>query len=143
MTDTPVTRRAVLAGACVGCVGLVAACSSGGSSSGGGSGGGAGAAGSAGKDLVALKDVPVGGGVVVDGPHNKVVVAQPSAGQVVAFSAVCTHMGGIVHVEGQQLVCPIHGSRYSLADGSVEQGPAPQPLPKVPVKVSGSEVVTA
>ena len=137
MPDSTVSRRAVLAGACAGCVGLIAGCSGAGASSGSSSSGGAG------KKLVALKDVPLGGGVVVKGPSGQVVVAQPTAGQVVAFSAVCTHQGGIVHVDGQQLVCPVHGSIYSLADGSVEQGPAPRPLPKVAVQVSGAEVVTA
>jgi Rieske Fe-S protein len=36
--------------------------------------------------------------------------------------------------------CPCHGSRFSITDGSVVQGPATTPLPAYPVKVSGAEV---
>ena len=48
---------------------------------GGGGGGGGG--------LVATADVPVKGGVVLDG--KKIVVTQPTAGEFKAFTAVCTH----------------------------------------------------
>lgn len=143
MTDSTVTRRAVLAGACAGCAGLVAACSSPAASSGSNSGGSGGGGNGGAHGLVALADVPVGGGVVVNGPSGKVVVSQPKSGDVVAFSAVCTHMGGIVAVVGNQLRCPLHGSVYNLQDGSVEQGPATKPLPKVSVKVESGEVVSA
>jgi Rieske Fe-S protein len=39
--------------------------------------------------------------------------------------------------------CPCHGSRYSVADGSVQSGPAPRPLPEKSIKVEGSEIVLA
>jgi Rieske Fe-S protein len=79
-------------------------------------------------------DVPVGGGVVVEA--QKVVVTQPTAGTFKAFSAVCTHQGCTVSkVTPAGISCPCHGSVFSVADGSVVQGPADKPLAEQPVTV--------
>ena len=93
-----------------------------------------------GAPLVAVADVPVGGGVVL--ADEKVVVTQPSAGDVKCFTAVCTHAQCIVTgVESEEIVCNCHGSRFSIADGSVVQGPATSALAGVDVSVSGRQVV--
>jgi Rieske Fe-S protein len=74
----------------------------------------------------------------------KVVVTQPTAGEFKAFSSTCTHMGcQVTGISGGHITCPCHGSSYSIADGSVQGGPAPRPLPKVAIKVEGDEVVRA
>ncbi len=44
-----------------------------------------------------------------------------------AISAICTHLGCIVHQADFGFQCPCHGSQYS-ADGNVIGGPAPRPL---------------
>jgi len=86
--------------------------------------------------------VPVGGGVVLQ--TVPVVVTQPQAGQFKAFSAVCTHQGcTVAGVQDGVIVCPCHGSTFSITDGSVQGGPAPTALPSVGVTVSGSNVVVA
>jgi Rieske Fe-S protein len=98
--------------------------------------------GQAGERLVALSDVPVGSGVVVETTGGEsVVVVQPETGTVLAFSAVCTHQGCQVAVDGTELACPCHGSRFAAASGEVLQGPAEKPLPEVPVRVDGQDVV--
>jgi Rieske Fe-S protein len=85
-------------------------------------------------------DVPVGGGKIY--ADAKVVVTQPSAGQYKGFSAICTHQGNPVgSIQDGQIVCPFHGSRFKIADGSVAQGPATAPLPAVNVAVQGSNIV--
>src|SRR3954447_8337088 len=136
--DTTMTRRALLgAGAAGAGAAALAACTS--STSGGGS-----KAQTSGHKLVALADVPVGGAAAVtlaDG--SPAVVARPSAGAAACFSAICTHNGCTVAVKGKQLDCPCHQSRFNAFTGAVLQGPASSPLPKIPVKVSGGEVVTA
>lgn len=87
-----------------------------------------------------VSDVPVGGGKVFT--DAKVVVTQPTAGQYKGFSAICTHQGNPVgSVEDGQIVCPFHGSRFKIADGSVANGPATSPLPPVNVAVQGSNIV--
>jgi thiosulfate dehydrogenase [quinone] large subunit len=59
-------------------------------------------------------------------------------GRFVAYSAVCTHAGCTVAYDSAraQLVCPCHGSIYDPRHGAqVVAGPAPRPLPAVPVRV--------
>jgi cytochrome b6-f complex iron-sulfur subunit len=87
-------------------------------------------------ELVRLAEVPVGGAVsATDGDGNPVIVAQPTDGEVVAFSAVCTHRGCTVAPQGEVLRCPCHGSTYDLATGDNTGGPAPRPLEDLPVSV--------
>jgi len=97
-----------------------------------------------GSALVALSDVPVGGSVsATTASGAKIVVAQPVAGDVVAFSAVCTHAGCTVGADGNQLVCPCHQSIFESATGAVVSGPADKPLPEVAVAVKDGQVVEA
>ena len=150
--DVDLSRRqlVVAAGAGAGALAL-AACSSGSSgtssSSAGSSGGSAGSSGgsaAAGGDavLATLADIQVGSAVAAKDPSGKpIIVAQPTAGKAVAFSAICTHMGCTVAVAGNELHCPCHGSRYNALTGAVLQGPAPRSLPSVPVHVAGGKVV--
>ncbi|KJK59090.1 hypothetical protein UK12_06535 [Saccharothrix sp. ST-888] len=84
-------------------------------------------------------DVPVGGGTVYR--EKKIVVTQPTAGQYKAFSAVCTHAGCVVDkVANGQIQCPCHSSRFAVADGAVQDGPAPSPLPEYKVTVQGGSL---
>lgn len=136
------SRRQLLAGAGAGAAALaVAACSSegdGGGTAAKPSSGGAGASGS----LTSVADVPVGGAVSAEDSSGKpVIVSQPTKGDLVAFSAICTHQGCTVAPQGDQLVCPCHGSTYDLATGDNTGGPAPKPLAKIPVTVKGGDVV--
>ena len=94
--------------------------------------------------LAELSTVPVGGGVVVDGPSGKLLLVQETAGTVTGYSARCPHAGVTVNppVNGV-VVCPAHGSRFDPASGAVEQGPAAKGLTPVAVSVSGTQVVLA
>ena len=68
-------------------------------------------------------------------------------GQLVAFSAVCTHAGCIVsawRAADRLLLCPCHGSEYDPARGAaVVAGPAPLPLPTLPLAVVNGLVTVA
>jgi cytochrome b6-f complex iron-sulfur subunit len=98
----------------------------------------------AGGALAKLADVPVGGAVSAQGGDGKpVIVAQPTEGTAVAFSAICTHMGCTVAPDGKQLACPCHGSTYDTTTGKNTGGPAPRPLSEVKVSVQNGEVVEA
>ncbi|MFJ2949281.1 Rieske (2Fe-2S) protein [Streptomyces sp. NPDC087226] len=111
--------------------------SSDGGSSGGGENAGAGAA-----ALAATADIPEGGGKVF--PDRKVVVTQPAAGEFKAFSATCTHQGCAVKSVADGVInCPCHNSNFSIADGSVQSGPATKPLPAVEITVSGDSITLA
>jgi Rieske Fe-S protein len=85
---------------------------------------------------VKAADIPVGGGVIY--PDAVVVVTQPVAGNFRAFSAMCMHLGCVVNqVDHGKIICPCHGSEYSIADGSVYQGPSTTPLNPRTLTVSG------
>lgn len=103
-----------------------------------------GGAGGGGEPLVALADVPVGGGTVVEGPDGPVVVVRPTQSEVRAFSAVCTHQGTTVGApQGATITCPNHGSQFAAATGEVTRGPAARPLPPIAVTVQDGQVVPA
>nr|BFE75166.1 hypothetical protein GCM10020092_084670 [Actinoplanes digitatis] len=90
--------------------------------------------------LAAVADVPEGGGVI----KGDYVITQPTAGKYKAFSKVCTHAGcDVSKVDGGVIVCPCHGSTFSLEDGSPVSGPANQPLPEKKVTVDGDNIVAA
>ncbi|MEE1752415.1 Rieske (2Fe-2S) protein [Streptomyces sp. SP18CS02] len=94
----------------------------------------------AGEQLARTRDIPVGGGTVF--AAKKIVVTQPKAGEFKAFSAVCTHQGCVLGaVEEGTIDCPCHGSRFRIADGSVEKGPATEALPARRITVSGDSIL--
>ena len=94
---------------------------------------------SSGTALGATSQIPVGGGMIF--ANAKVVVTQPSAGDFKAFSSTCTHAGcQVSQVTGGTIDCPCHGSKYSIKDGSVQAGPAPQALPAANVTVQGGQL---
>jgi Rieske Fe-S protein len=87
---------------------------------------------------VAISEVAVGGGVVVD---EKYVVTQPEDGEFKAFSAICTHQGCPVgSVEDGMIVCPCHNSHYDISSGEPVSGPAPEPLTAVQFTQSGDTI---
>ena len=102
----------------------------------------AGGSAATGATLVALDKVPVGGAVAAtDAAGKPIIIARPTAGSAVAFSAICTHMGCPVKISGADLNCPCHGSKYNALTGAVLKGPAPKALATVAVKVTDGNVV--
>ncbi|SHJ60300.1 Ferredoxin subunit of nitrite reductase or a ring-hydroxylating dioxygenase [Nocardiopsis flavescens] len=136
---SPVSRRAALGVVTAGAVtGAVAACASPAGDSGAPSSPAPGtdAAPSPEESVATVDEVPVGGGVVLAGAA--VVLTQPREGEFRAFSTTCTHEGCPVdEVADGEIVCPCHGSRFSIADGSRTDGPATEPLEEYPVSVTG------
>jgi nitrite reductase/ring-hydroxylating ferredoxin subunit/uncharacterized membrane protein len=60
-------------------------------------------------------------------------------GEIRALADRCAHRGGPLHegsVEDGCVTCPLHGSRFRLADGGVERGPSPYPQPTFAVRVA-------
>lgn len=86
-------------------------------------------------------DIPVGGGKIF--PDLQAVVTQPTAGKFKAFSSTCTHQGCQVAEVVETINCPCHGSKFSIADGSVVQPPAPSPLPAKTVTVNGDSLTVS
>lgn len=79
-----------------------------------------------------------------DPPH---VIAPPGKTSYgvqgyVAYSKLCTHLGcpvGLYQEKTQQLVCPCHQSIFNVNAGAIPQfGPAPRPLPQLPLTVDAT-----
>jgi len=95
--------------------------------------------GAAGTVLARTSEIPVGGGKIFK--DEGVVVTQPTKGEFKAFSNRCTHKQcPVTSVEGGTINCTCHGSKFDIADGSVKQNPAPQPLPAAKISVDGDSV---
>ncbi len=157
MTETEVrdghSRRRILAAGAGTALGATALVACGGSGSGSDSGDRAdststpdagSSSGGTGGVLAKVSDVPVGGAISAqDSAGKPVIVSRPASGEVVAFSAICTHRGCTVAPQDTILQCPCHGSTYDPATGDNTGGPAPRPLAKFSVTVRQGEVVEA
>jgi nitrite reductase/ring-hydroxylating ferredoxin subunit/uncharacterized membrane protein len=91
-----------------------------------------------------LADAAIGEGemrsVDVDGVAILVVRRD---GEVHALANTCVHRGGSLadgELVGDCVECPLHGSRFRLEDGSVEQGPAAYPQPALEARVRDGSI---
>src|SRR5207245_1815513 len=105
-----------------------------------------------------------GEAVLVNADDNTAVILARDVEGLYARSAICTHACCIVALcesaacgrltpspkaceataivrpdAAQGIVCPCHGSTFSLLDGSVIKGPARKPLPAFAVIVDGDD----
>jgi Rieske Fe-S protein len=92
--------------------------------------------------LATTAEIPVGGGKIL--AAKKIVITQPRAGSFDAFTAICTHLGCTVNTVADGTIdCPCHGSKFSISDGSVVNGPATRPLARISIKVQGNSIAQA
>jgi nitrite reductase/ring-hydroxylating ferredoxin subunit/uncharacterized membrane protein len=59
-------------------------------------------------------------------------------GRLYAIDNICSHAGGLLSrgsVADLTVTCPLHGSRFTLADGCITRGPASQPQPVLPTRI--------
>ncbi|UUU20552.1 Rieske (2Fe-2S) protein [Streptomyces sp. DSM 40750] len=95
-----------------------------------------------GAEIAKTSDIPEGGGKIFE--SEGVVVTQPEAGTYKAFSSTCTHRGcAVKSISDGVINCPCHNSNFSIADGSVQSGPATKALPAKKVSVSGESITLA
>jgi cytochrome b6-f complex iron-sulfur subunit len=98
--------------------------------------------GEGGQVRVPKKDVKLGGAHFFSFQGHPAVLLQPKAGEYVALTAVCTHLGCIVKWDdtAEEFLCPCHGGRFST-DGKVLSGPPPKPLASYTVKIEDADLV--
>jgi len=92
--------------------------------------------------LTTKNKIPIGGAVSFGA--DGVIVAQPTAGNFVGFSAICTHQECVLtNIQGDKIKCGCHQSEFSAKDGHVLNGPANRSLPKVDLKIEGENISIA
>ena len=77
-------------------------------------------------------EIRCGEGAVLRRGMGKIAAYRDTSGKLIERSAVCTHVGCIVHWNSFEKCwdCPCHGSQFAI-DGSVLNGPAVRPRAKV------------
>ena len=95
----------------------------------------------AGKVVIPETDIREGEAKFFEYAGSSAVMVRKRGGDLVAFSAVCTHLGCIVQWEKdkQDFLCPCHAGRFSV-DGGVIDGPPPKALKKLPFAVAGGNI---
>lgn len=71
------------------------------------------------------------------------VLVTHDAGRLVALDNICTHAGGSLvegTIEDACVTCPLHGSRFRLADGAVVHGPASAPEPSYQARIEQGQL---
>jgi Rieske Fe-S protein len=89
--------------------------------------------------------VPVGGVKLFSypAPEDRCILVRTGEDAYSAYSQKCTHLSCAVYYSREQnrLECPCHEGYFSIADGSVLQGPPSRPLPRVALERRGDELV--
>ena len=88
-------------------------------------------------DVAAEGELPPGAWSSVDVDGADVAVFNVD-GRYYAIENVCTHDGGVLtggDIEGDVVVCPRHGARFSITTGEVLSPPAYEDVPTFPVRV--------
>lgn len=96
---------------------------------------------SAGKVVIRAADVTEGQAKFFEYGGSSAVLIRKAGGELVALSAVCTHLGCLVQweKEKQTFLCPCHAGRYT-AEGAVISGPPPKPLARIPFTVADGNI---
>jgi len=79
--------------------------------------------------------------VQVDGENICIVNVE---GKYYAIGSICTHEGGPLAdgtLEGYEVECPWHGSKFDVRTGEVKNPPASEPEPSYQVKVDGTKIL--
>jgi glycine betaine catabolism B len=79
--------------------------------------------------------------VQVDGENICVVNVE---GKYYAIGSICTHEGGPLadgSLEGYEVECPWHGSKFDVRTGEVTNPPASEPEPSYEIKIDGSNIL--
>lgn len=88
------------------------------------------------------KDLPPGTFKCVDIDDVLVAVFNLD-GEYHAIENVCTHEYAELtdgDLEGDEIVCPLHGARFDIRTGEALTPPAYEPVAKLPVRVDGGVV---
>jgi nitrite reductase/ring-hydroxylating ferredoxin subunit len=90
-----------------------------------------------------IKDIQSSTMKAVEVAGEKISVANVE-GKYYAIGNVCTHVGGPLAegtLEGYEVECPWHGSKFDVRSGEPTRPPAKRPEPTYEVKVEGNNLL--
>jgi Rieske Fe-S protein len=89
-------------------------------------------------------DVKVNTGEIFKFGNRPAILIRTPAGELRAFSAVCTHLACIVQFrpDVRHIWCACHNGHFDL-NGKNIAGPPPRPLEQYVVKVRGDQIVVS
>lgn len=90
-----------------------------------------------------VSEVPQGGAEVFEVEDRRIAVYRLEDG-LYAIDDICTHDGGPLaqgDVDGDQVICPRHGARFSIRTGAALTFPAITPVDTYPVRVEGEDLL--
>ena len=97
---------------------------------------------SKGKMVIALNKLPINSAFTFTSKTGVPAMVFRTKKGLFAYSLICTHLGCTVALDQNILACACHGSQFDpLHGGAVLSGPAPTPLNKIKVAISGKNVV--
>lgn len=81
--------------------------------------------------------------IQVEVDDEPIVLALTDEGEYCATTDICSHEYVLLHdgfLEGHEIECPQHGSKFDMRTGAVINLPATQPVDYYEVKVEGDEI---
>ena len=93
--------------------------------------------------VCSVDDLPTVGAVQAVIGGKRIAIARDSAGDIHAIDDTCSHANVSLSegdVEGTEIECWLHGSRFDLRTGKPTGPPATTPIAVYPVKIDGGDV---
>ena len=89
-----------------------------------------------------VQELAINAGKIFKFGNKPGILVKTPAGELKAFSAVCTHLDCIVQYRSdtKQIWCACHNGQYNL-NGKNVGGPPPRPLDEYAVNVRGDDIV--
>ncbi len=93
--------------------------------------------------VASTSDLSDGKMIAVEVGDARILIANVG-GSYYALDEVCTHAGGPLakgSIEGNEVECPWHGSRFDLTTGEVTSPPATKSLTRYAVRIEGRDIL--
>lgn len=88
-------------------------------------------------------DIPEGGARCVVHRRRRIALYKVN-GQIYATDDICSHAEASLsagHLEGYEVICPLHGARFDIRTGQALCLPAVTPVATYEVRVEGDDVL--
>ena len=95
--------------------------------------------------VASVNEIPPGGKKLVEVDFLPVAIFNID-GKFLAVEDVCTHDGGPLaegELEGDEIVCPRHGARFSVKSGEALSMPAYEPIECYEVKIEDGDILVS